>query len=222
MSATQLCTFTPSFVPLSLGRIQLHILTLDMLPVCSPIHMMPLLLPAISVCSFCLIFQMGVFMRALYLKLPSKMRPFYFLLPSPTMRVVTVNSLQRLKPTNVTKGVYRVEPLRPRRSRRKLTAAEKTFARAGRLRRSSTLEDALSEAQVSVKNIALAMQQKVPGHQLDYYVRLILNAITNSKKSKRTKVSLWNAFLSIETKKRNQGAQCLAPILTQLVLTVLH
>ncbi|KAJ2933884.1 hypothetical protein H1R20_g3197, partial [Candolleomyces eurysporus] len=47
------------------------------------------------------------------------------------------------------------------------------------------------------------MQAKVPGHQLDYYVRVITQSITRSNIKSRKTVTGWNAFVVQETHKQN-------------------
>ncbi|KAJ2928981.1 hypothetical protein H1R20_g8114, partial [Candolleomyces eurysporus] len=48
------------------------------------------------------------------------------------------------------------------------------------------------------------MQAKVPGHQLDYYVCAITQAITQSQVKPRKRVSKWNVYLSSETRRLNE------------------
>ncbi|KAJ2927306.1 hypothetical protein H1R20_g9789, partial [Candolleomyces eurysporus] len=118
------------------------------------------------------------------------------------MVIATSVSLHRLKIRKVTAGVKR-SILNPRRITRKLTTAEKATLANIRAQKRAKYDKALEEAQDALREVALVMQAKVPGHQLDYYLRVITQAITRSNIKTRKTVSGWNAFLSKETRKRN-------------------
>ncbi|RXW11371.1 hypothetical protein EST38_g14483, partial [Candolleomyces aberdarensis] len=119
------------------------------------------------------------------------------------MVIVTTVSLDRLKVRKVSKGLKR-GVLNPRRSKRTLTSAEKAALKEIRGRKRVEWKEALEEAQEALRDIGLAMQAKVPGHQLDYYIRVITQAITRSTVHPRKGVSKWNAFLSKETRELNE------------------
>ncbi|KAJ2920760.1 hypothetical protein H1R20_g16335, partial [Candolleomyces eurysporus] len=48
------------------------------------------------------------------------------------------------------------------------------------------------------------MQAKVPGHQLDYYIRVITQAITRSAVKPCKRITKWNMFVAKEMRKHNE------------------
>ena len=118
--------------------------------------------------------------------------------------IVTSVSLDRLKTRKVSKSSTQTV-LNPRRSRRSLTAAEKATLKEIWARSRAKWTEALEEAQEALRKVALAMQAKVPGHQLDYYIRVITQAITRSTIKPRKCVTKWNTFIAKEACKRNAG-----------------
>ncbi|KAJ2923547.1 hypothetical protein H1R20_g13548, partial [Candolleomyces eurysporus] len=128
----------------------------------------------------------------------------YIFLQFSVMVIVTSVSLDRLKVRKVASNSAKKRTvLNPRRSKRKLTAAEKATLREIRARSRTKWTEALEEAQEALREAALVMQAKVPGHQLDYYVRVITQSITSSNIKPHKNVTRWNAFVAQETRKRN-------------------
>jgi hypothetical protein len=137
------------------------------------------------------------------------------------MTIVTSVSLSRLKFCKVSKNKKR-GVTKPHRNKRCLTTAEKATIKQLRARRRAAWQDALNEARDMLHEAAIAMQAKVPGHQLDYYVRAITQAITRSQVKPRKRVSKWNAYLSLETRRLNEGECVISFLGNQTLLTVYY
>jgi proline dehydrogenase len=128
------------------------------------------------------------------------MDTFFTFLHFLVMVIVTSVSLDRLKVRTATStSIHKRTTLNPRRVARKLTAAEKATAKEIRARNREKWDKALEEAQEALHEAALVMQAKVPGHQLDYYLRVITQNVTHSNVKARKTVTEWNAFVAQET-----------------------
>lgn len=140
------------------------------------------------------------------------------------MVIVTSISLDRLKVRKVTsKSTTKRTVLNPRRSTRRLTTAEKATVKEIRARRRAKWNKALEEAQEALRDAALVMQSKAPGHQIDHYIRVITQSATRSNVKARKNVTTWNAFVSQETRKRNAGERYfLCFIVAHSFLTVIR
>ena len=71
---------------------------------------------------------------------------------------------------------------------------------------------ALADAQNAVYELAVAMQEQLGAHTVDYYHRAILQQ-SSLVKHKR-KVNPWNAFLSKQTRAKNAGMSLCPPFLS--------
>ena len=125
--------------------------------------------------------------------------------PSSTMVATSTSPMIRLKARLTSTKCPTRGVLKQRRQRQKDTGAEKADRKKRNAEKGAVFIQALDEAQETVHMAAVQMQAKVPGHVLAYYVKVILQAVTSSRVSKRPKVSMWNAFLSQETRHHNSG-----------------
>jgi hypothetical protein len=117
--------------------------------------------------------------------------------------------LQRLrdKSRNFITSKSRKPTSRKRRSRIVSTPAEKAATAAKRRAERESLKTDLQEIRQLILDKATELSHNYPGHNANYYFEQILQ-LGRISRAKRTKVSLWNAFLALQTKEI-RGATCL-------------
>jgi hypothetical protein len=86
-----------------------------------------------------------------------------------------------------------------RRSRIIKTPAEKATAAAKRRAERETLKADLQQIRQLIMDRAAELSHKYPGHNAEYYFEQILQ-LGRINHGKREKVSLWNAFMALETR----------------------
>ena len=107
----------------------------------------------------------------------------------------------RAKAKNVAKPQVR-NPYRRRKKAIKLTQDERRAKQAIRDANKIALTSALEEARKSVMELAANLAQRFPGHDGQFYYKLIMQL--PAKKSKRV-ISQWCAYLSIRMEQHNEG-----------------
>ncbi|KAI1782535.1 hypothetical protein LXA43DRAFT_905533 [Ganoderma leucocontextum] len=116
----------------------------------------------------------------------------------------------RTKAKNVAQTQVR-NPYRRRKKAIKLTQEERRAKQAVRDAKKISLTTALMEARKSVMDLAANLAQQFPGHDKEYYHKLIMQM--PATKSKRV-ISEWCAFLSIQMEKHNEGMPIQSDILS--------
>ncbi|KAI1789728.1 hypothetical protein LXA43DRAFT_1096144 [Ganoderma leucocontextum] len=106
----------------------------------------------------------------------------------------------RTKAKNVAQTQVR-NPYRRRKKAIKLTQEERRAKQAVRDAKKISLTTALMEARKSVMDLAANLAQQFPGHDKEYYHKLIMQM--PATKSKHV-ISEWCAFLSIQMEKHNE------------------
>ena len=112
-----------------------------------------------------------------------------------------VGFLQRLrnKSRKFTTSKSRKPTSKKRRSHIITTPAEKATAAAKRRAERENLKTDFQQIRQLIMDRAAELSHKYPGHNTDYYFEQILQ-LGHINRGKREKVSLWNAFLALETK----------------------
>ncbi|TEB36287.1 hypothetical protein FA13DRAFT_1903600 [Coprinellus micaceus] len=124
------------------------------------------------------------------------------------MPIVCIPELQRLRPTKSVKtqlssGTYRAH-LKPCHARCNLTDTEKVAAQLSNRAKHQRFQTLLGKAQDTVEAAVVTMMEECPGHKLEWYIHIILQMWTKSKKAWQDKnPSRWNAYLSIEVSHLN-------------------
>ena len=120
-----------------------------------------------------------------------------------TLHHVAVN---KLKSTGRKVGGRRIQyPWRKKaRVRRKLTYAERKVQIANRLKKKVLINERLKEIREWLVGRAIEMKEEFGGHDYKYYYRLILQT-SRLVFSDPQSISLWNAFVSSEFAKLNEG-----------------
>jgi len=124
------------------------------------------------------------------------------LIPLPLMTLSkNIGFFQRLrdKSRNFTTSKSRKPTSKKRRSHIITTPAEKATAAAKRRAERENLKADLQKIRQLIMDRAAELSHKYPGHNTEYYFEQILQ-LGRINHGKREKVSLWNAFLALETK----------------------
>ncbi len=95
---------------------------------------------------------------------------------------------------------------RKRRTRKRddLSQEQREALKAAREKKKDDLREALLDAREIIWKLALDMEATFGGHKVNYYFRLILQNVLHLKKAPR-KISLWNAYVSKELRRINDG-----------------
>ncbi len=96
-------------------------------------------------------------------------------------------------------------PRRSRTSRKsRLTESQRKKAKDERAERKKALQDALKAARNQMWELAKDMRKQFGGHDAEWYYRAILQQ--RRLNPKKRELSMWNAFVSQELKKHNEGS----------------
>lgn len=111
------------------------------------------------------------------------------------------------------------QPWRHRAKRRALrrTSTEKQALKAKRREKKEAYSKALEEARAAMWEQAALMRERFGSHTLEYYVREIMQDARLNKT--RRAPSRWNAFLSLEVQRLNQGQCSNSPSTQSYLLT---
>lgn len=99
-------------------------------------------------------------------------------------------------------GVRTRTPYRTRKKPIKLTPEEKAERKAARDQKKISLNDALDEARDGVWELVEGLHAAFPSHTTEYFFQLLMQ---QPKTQKKRTISDWNAFLSMEMAKHNDG-----------------
>ena len=131
------------------------------------------------------------------------------------MRDQKYGYLQRLLSTQRKYMTTKVRKARAKSQRKKIvrTDAEKAIRLQQRRKSRELLRNDLKEARTVIMAEAIKLHQKHGGHNFNYYVELLYQIGQHSKGER--KISDWNAWVHLESKRLNEG--CFP--LTHLFLT---
>jgi hypothetical protein len=121
--------------------------------------------------------------------------------------------LQRLLSTQRKYMTGKVRKAKTMSMRKKVarTTAEKAIRFQQRRKLKETFSNDLKEARAVIMAEAVKLHQKHGGHNLNYYVELLYQ---NGQQKGERKVSDWNAWVHLESKRLNEGAVFLVHIFT--------
>ncbi|KAI0749113.1 hypothetical protein C8Q74DRAFT_1156238, partial [Fomes fomentarius] len=109
------------------------------------------------------------------------------------------------KSTSRTQSKHVRFPWRTRKHRCKdLTEQQKKDLKEAREKKKNDLRNVLVNAHNVIWDLALQMEKTFGGHKPRYYFHLILQNVLSIKKGPR-KLTLWNAYVSIQLKELNKG-----------------
>lgn len=106
-----------------------------------------------------------------------------------TQRKYTTSKVRKAKTKSLHKKIAR-------------TAAEKAVRVEQRRRLQETFSNDLKEARTVIRAEAVKLHQKHGGHNLNYYIELLYQ---NGQQKGERKVSDWNAWVHLESKRLNEG-----------------
>jgi hypothetical protein len=123
--------------------------------------------------------------------------------------------LQRLLSRQRKYTTSKVRKARTKSHRRKIvrTPAEKAMRVQQRRKSRETFSNDLKEARTVIMAEAVKLHQKHGGHNLNYYVELLYQ---NGHQKGERKVSDWNAWVHLESKRLNEGCVSLTVFLLTL------
>jgi hypothetical protein len=124
--------------------------------------------------------------------------------PFSSMRDRKNGYLQRLLSTQRKYMTSKVRKARSKSLRKKIvrTPAEKAIRVQQRRKSQELFRNDLKEARAVIMAEAIKLHQKHGGHALNYYLELLYQ---NGQQKSERKVSEWNAWVHLESKRLNEG-----------------